>query len=373
MASNDRALDPEALKLFSFNVFSQLSGAVTAGMIHIGDQLGLYRILAASDGMTSNGIADASNLSERWVREWCANQVAARIVVAEYSYEQRESAEHVDENTTYKLTPEAVAVLANEEHPAFGMGMFHRLPATFDRLKDLPESFRTGIGFDYDAHGPEGAVGIERSFEPWSNAFLVNLVLPAMTGIVDKLKAGISVVDIGCGAGSAVLLMAQEFPQSTFIGIDISEHALARASEKLAQLSLSNVSFINAKTAELPKESSVDFVTTFDCIHDMTHPRKMIEDIYRMLKEDGSWLLVDIKAGNTLQENVSKNPMAALMYGISVLSCMASALSDHNGEGLGTLGLPSLLAEDFAHKAGFNSFRQLDISHSVNAFYEIQK
>ena len=92
-----------------------------------------------------------------------------------------------------------------------------------------------------------------------------------------------------------------------------------------------------------------------------------------MLKEDGSWLLVDIKAGNTLQENVSKNPMAALMYGISVLSCMASALSDHNGEGLGTLGLPSLLAEDFAHKAGFNSFRQLDISHSVNAFYEIQK
>jgi len=373
MTSTDRALDPDALKLFSFNVFTQLSGAVTAGMIHIGDQLGLYRTLAASDGMTSSNIADVSNLSERWVREWCANQVAARIVVAEYYYGVNESAERVDENTIYKLTPEAVAVLADEDHPAFGMGMFHRLPATFDRLKDLPESFRTGVGFDYDAHGPDGAVGIERSFEPWSNAFLVSLVLPTLTGMVEKLKGGISVVDIGCGAGSAVLLMAQHFPKSTFIGVDISDHALARASEKLALSGLNNVSFMNAKTAELPNVSSVDFVTTFDCIHDMTHPQKMIEDIYRMLKEDGSWLLVDIKAANTLQENVSKNPMAALMYGISVLSCMASALSDHNGEGLGTLGLPSLLAEDFAHRAGFSSFRQLDISHSVNAFYEIQK
>lgn len=373
MTSTDRALDPESLKLFSFNVFSQLSGAVTAGMIHIGDQLGLYRILAASEGLTSSDIAQAANLSERWVREWCANQVAARIVTAGYSYEVHEGARHVDANTTYNLTPEAVAVLANEEHPAFGMGMFHRLPATFDRLKDLPESFRTGIGFDYDAHGPDGAVGIERSFEPWSNAFLIDLVLPTLTGVVDKLRTGISVVDIGCGAGSAVLLMAKQFPKSTFVGIDISEHALARAAEKLVQSGLSNVNFMNAKTSELPKSSSVDFVTTFDCIHDMTHPRKMIEDIYRMLKEDGSWLLVDIKAGNTLQENVSKNPMAALMYGISVLSCMASALSDHNGEGLGTLGFPSLLAEDFARQAGFSSFQQLDIAHSVNAFYEIRK
>jgi len=373
MTSTDQALDPEALKLFSFNVFSQLSGAVTAGMIHIGDQLGLYRILAASDGLTSAGIAQAGNLSERWVREWCANQVAARIITADYSYKLDKMTWPVDENTIYKLTPEAIAVLANEEHPAFGMGMFHRLPATFDRLKDLPESFRTGLGFDYDAHGPDGAVGIERSFEPWSNAFLIDLVLPKLAGIIDKLMDGISVVDIGCGAGSAVLLMAEHFPNSTFTGIDISEHALARASEKLTFSGLRNATFVNAKAASLPTNSTVDFVTTFDCIHDMTQPREMIESIYRMLKEDGSWLLVDIKAGVTLADNVSKNPMAALMYGISVLSCMASALSDHNGEGLGTLGLPSLLAEEFAHKAGFTSFRQLDISHSVNAFYEILK
>lgn len=373
MTSTERPIDPDALKLFSFNIFSQLSGAVTAGMIHIGDQLGLYRILASSSGLTSAAIAQAGNLSERWIREWCANQVAARIVIAEYSYDPSRAEAHIDANTKYKLSPEAVAVLANEEHPAFGMGMFHRLPATFDRLKDLPESFRTGIGFDYDAHGPDGAVGIERSFEPWSNAFLIDLVLPTLSGIVDKMTAGIRVVDIGCGAGSAVLLMAQHFPKSTFVGIDISEHALARANEKLHQSGLGNVSFINAKNSSLPEGSSVDFVTTFDCIHDMTHPQKMIENIFHMLKNDGSWLLVDIKAGNTLSDNVSKNPMAALMYGISVLSCMASALSDHNGEGLGTLGLPSALAEDFALRAGFTSFQQLDISHSVNAFYEIKK
>ena len=360
-----RDLDPNLLKMYSFLVFSKLEGAVTSGMIHLGDRLGLYQSLSTfAHPVTSDELAASLQLHPRWVQEWIHNQAAARLIEVSIDEQGIE---------TYSMTPEAIVVLADEFHPAFGMGMFHRLPATFDRLKDLPESFRSGIGFDYDAHGPDGAVGIERSFEPWSNAFLIDLVLPTLSGVVEKLKAGISVVDIGCGAGSAVLLMAKQYPNSTFIGIDISEHALARASEKLIQSGLSNVSFLNARTSSSPNSASVDFITTFDCIHDMTQPRQMIEDIYRMLKEDGSWLLVDIKAGNTLADNVSKNPMAALMYGISVLSCMASALSDHNGEGLGTLGLPSLLAEEFAHQAGFTSFRQLDISHSVNAFYEIKK
>ena len=113
-------------------------------------------------------------------------------------------------------------------------------------------------------------------------------------------------------------------------------------------------------------------ITTFDCLHDMTQPARMVSTIKSSLKDDGTWLLVDIKALDTIEENVAKNPMAALMYGISVLSCMASALSEADGEGLGTLGLPASRAESYARGAGFTKFRQLDIPHSVNAFYEIR-
>ena len=332
-------------------------------MIHIGDKIGLYRALNVSEALTSQEIAEVTGTSERWVREWCANQVAARIVEADHANPQQ---------PRYSLSLEARAVLADPDHPAFGMGMFHRLPATMERLADLPEAFSSGVGFDYDAHGHEGAVGIERSFEPWSNTFLLPVVLPALHGVIEKLRSGAKVADIGCGAGSALLLMAKEFPNSTFVGYDISQYALARANEKASDLGLDNVRFVNPKNEAIANDHSIDFVTTFDCLHDMTRPQQMVQSIFEMLKIDGSWLLVEIKAMNTLAENVQKNPMAALMYGISILSCMASALSEKDGEGLGTLGLSRERAQSFATSAGFTNFDVLDITHSVNAFYEIR-
>ncbi len=355
--------DPDKLKFFSFGIFSQLSGAVTSGMIHLGDRLGLYKELARHSGISTVELAERLNLHERWVREWCSNQVAAKVVIASFV----ESGE-----TLFSLSPEGCAVLADDTHPAFGMGMFHRLPATMERLSELPSCFQSGLGFDYDAHGHDGAVGIERSFEPWSNAFLVPVVLPAISGLVERLTTGIRVADIGCGAGSAVLLMASAFPSSEFVGYDISEFALDRARAKALDAGVSNVRFVNPQDEALPSDHSFDFITTFDCLHDMTQPKKMVKSIHNMLNEAGVWLLVDIKALDTLQENVQKNPMAALMYGISVLSCMASALSEADGEGLGTLGLSARRAEEYTRSAGFRSFMQLDVTHSVNAFYEIR-
>ena len=356
--------NPDQLKMFSFNVFSQLSGAVTAGMIHIGDRLGIYRALAdAPHALDSVQLADRCGLHERWVREWLGNQVAARIVIADHSQ---------PENPRFSLTPEGRAVLADADHPAFGMGMFHRLPATMERLSELPTCFSTGIGFDYDAHGHDGAVGIERSFEPWSNANLVPVVLPAIDGVVSRLTAGIEVADIGCGAGSAVCTMAAAFPNSSFVGYDISRHALEIARSKANDRGLRNVRFVDPREEPLPEDGRFGFVATFDCIHDMTNPSKMVGSIRRAVSDNGVWLLVDIKALDTLEQNVAKNPMAALMYGISVLSCMASALSEPNGEGLGTLGLPPSRAEALAREAGFSTFATLEIPHSVNAFYEVR-
>jgi 2-polyprenyl-3-methyl-5-hydroxy-6-metoxy-1,4-benzoquinol methylase len=361
--TNPTEIDPDRLKMFSFGIFNQLSGAVTAGMIHLGDKLGLYTSLARLDrAVTTVELAESAGLDERWVREWAHNQAAARII-------------DVDTSATpelFSLSPEAVAVLASPEHVAYGMGMFHRFPQTMAALDVMPESFLTGLGHDYDSHGCEGAIGIEKSFEPWMRHHLLDTVLASLDGVVDRLTEGISVIDIGCGAGGAVLMMANAFPRSTFVGYDISAHALQRANERLAESGVDNARFVDPREEPIPVDGTCDLVTTFDCIHDMTHPQEMINAIRAAISETGTWLLVDIKGRDTFAENVAKNPMAPLMYGISVLSCMSSALSSPGGAGLGTLGLPASKAEEMARAAGFGRFTKLDVDHSVNAFYEIR-
>ena len=346
--------------LFSYRVFSKLEGAVTSAMVHLGDRLGLYRALADADSpLTSTELADRLGLDERWVREWAYNQGAAEIV-------------QIDDDERLSLAPEAVAVLADEEHPAFGMGSFHHLPQTMAALELLPESFRTGLGLDYDAHGPDCAEGVARGFEPWMRANLLPTVLPALDGVEAKLRDGATVLDVGCGAGGVVLVLAAAFPASRITGYDISQHALARARERQGEAGVTNASFADPRQDPMPTDGSADLVVTFDCLHDMTDPAGMVKAIRAALAEDGTWLLVDIKARETFAENVERNPMASLMYGISVLSCMSSALSEPGGAGLGTLGLSAAKAEQLARDAGFTRFRQLDIDHPINALYEIR-
>ncbi len=355
------ALDPDRLKLFSFQLFSQLQGAVTAGMIYLGDRLGLYRALAEAERpLTTTELAGRTGLHERWVREWAYNQAAARLV-------------DCDPGERLSLGAEAAAVLVDEHHPAFGMGMFQRLPQTIAALEVMPESFRTGLGHDYDSHGPGGALAIERSFEPWNRTYLVPEVLPKLDGVIEALARGIRVADIGCGTGSAPLLLGAAYPVSTVVGYDISAYALARARERLAASGLGNVSFADPRDAPLPADGSLGLVTTFDCIHDMTDPQGVIDAISAALAPDGTWLLVDIKAADSFAENAQRNPMAALMYGISVLTCMSSAMSAPHGAGLGTLGLPESKIRAMAAAAGLGHVRRLDIDHPTNAFYEIRR
>jgi len=362
-------IDPDALKFFSFLLFTKLEGAVTSGMVHLGDHLGIYRALKdAPRPLTTAELAAATGCHERWIREWCYNQASAKLI---NTSSRPSNPPSIDDDTFY-LSPEQAAVLADDQHPAFGMGMFHRLPQTMASLTHMPESFRTGIGRNYDSHGPEGAVGIERSFEPWTNHNLISNVLPQLDGVIDTLNGTARVADIGCGAGGAVLLMAKHFPSSSFVGYDISTYALTRATERLHGSGLTNACFADPRDTPLPTDHSVDFITTFDCIHDMTHPAQMMGAIREAISDDGTWLLVDIKAHDTFTLNATKNPMAPLMYGISVLSCMSSAMSAPDGAGLGTLGLSAGTAEEMARAAGFTRFRRLDVDHAVNAFYEIR-
>jgi len=359
MPTDDRAPDPERLKAFSKHVFGALEGAMTSAMICLGDRLGLYRSLAGDGPATSAELARRTGLSERWVREWLYQQGAAGVL--EYEGDER-----------FALTPEGRAVLAEERHPAFGCGMFSSLPDTMAVVEKLPEAFHSGVGLDYDALGPGGAAGVERGFAPWFRALLVPMALPRIAGLVAALERGARVADMGCGAGVALIEMAKAFPASTFHGYDISHHALARAEANRREANVNNVTFHDARREPLPGDGSFQLVTAFDCLHDMTDPARAVEAVRAALADDGVWLVCDIKAKDGYEANVEHNPMAALMYGTSVLTCMSSALSEPGGLGLGTLGLHEDLLRQMVAEAGFTRFEVLDLKHPVNAFYVVR-
>lgn len=352
-------MDVEKLKDFAKTVFGALGGATTSAMIHLGDRLGLYRALAGAGALDSRELAERTGLAERWVREWLHQQGAAGVL--EHRGEER-----------FALSEEGAAVLAEESHPAFGAGFFAQLPALLGLSDRLSESFQTGLGLPYDALGAEGAVGVERGLAPWFRALLVPMALPRVEGVVPLLETGVAAADVGCGAGVALLEMARAYPKSEFHGYDISRHALERAEENRREAGVSNARFHDVSVEPLPEDERFAFVTTFDCLHDMTDPAGAMRAIRRAIRPDGTWLIADVKAHETYEENVEKNPMAAMMYGMSVLTCMSSALSEPGGAGLGTLGLHEKLARRMTEEAGFSRFEPLELNHPVNAFYVVR-
>ena len=359
MGDDAPSTERERLKDYSKRVFGLLHGAVTSALIHLGDQLGLYRALAEGGPARSEELAERTGLQERWVREWLYNQGAAGLL--ELLPEGR-----------FGLSAEGRAVLAEEDHPAFGAGMFSQLPQTLAVAARLPESFRSGLGLPYDAFGPEGARGVERGFAPWYKNFLVPYGIGGVSGLREKLEAGGCVADVGCGSGLALLELARAFPEADLHGFDISEHALERAEANRSSAALANVAFHDAHREPLPDDGRFDLVLTFDCLHDMTHPEVVVGQIRRAIAGDGVWLIADIKSFPTFEENVKRNPMSAMMYGLSVLTCMSSALSEPGGAGLGTLGFHEQLARDMTRAAGFTRFRRMELDHPVNAFYEVR-
>jgi SAM-dependent methyltransferase len=351
--------DPEKLKAYLALIFGSLGGAMTSAMISLGDRLGLYRVLAERGTLSSDELAAATGLKERWLREWLYQQAASGVL--EHRGEER-----------FALSAEGAAVLADENHPAFGAGFFAHLPQTLGVVEKLPEAFRSGVGLPYDAFGPEGAAGIERGFAPWFRSMLVPMAIPRLPGVADALRRGGTAADVGCGSGVAVLELAKAFPNATFHGYEISEHALARARENQKRAGLANARFHDARVESLPTDASLDFVTAFDCLHDMAHPERALGSVRKSLRADGVFLICDIKARDSFAENVRRNPMAAMMYGTSVLTCMSSALSEADGLGLGTLGFPESLARKMCAEAGFSRFDPIDFGHPVNAFYVVR-
>jgi 2-polyprenyl-3-methyl-5-hydroxy-6-metoxy-1,4-benzoquinol methylase len=352
------SLDPREVGAFALSVWGYKEGEVVSLMIHLGDRLGLYRALDGAGPVTAAELAARTGLQERWLLEWLRGQAAARLLES-------------TDGERFELTPVGAAVLADEEGSlAFAAGAFEggRSPEFVD---DLADAFRTGVGLSYDRLGPSAAHQTERSLGPWARLALVPLIVPALEGVAAKLSSGARVADVGCGAGVALLALAGAYPASTFVGYDLSTHAIERARKKVAEAGLSNVTLEQLRAEDVPAGSGFDFVLTFDCLHDMTRPDLAAAAIRAAIADDGTWLVKDIRSSPRWEENL-RNPVLAMMYAFSVQTCMSSALSEPGGLGLGTLGFNPEVAEATARAAGFSRFRVHDFDDPANLYYEVR-
>ena len=277
------------------------------------------------------------------------------------------------EGGVFSLSPEAHAVLVNENHPAFLMGAFDSAVSVGPAIDRLQEAFRTGIGMSYDEHGPSCACAVERMGAFTKNHRLVPELIPQIGEMHGALSQGAKVIDVGCGGALSTIAMAKQYPESEFVGYDISEHALDRARGNLEESRLTNVSVANPFEEPMPQDASVDFATTFDVIHDTPYPAALIDDIYKSLKPGGVWLCEDIRGFETFEENLAKHPMASMLYGFSVMVCMNSAMSTEDGAGLGTLGFTEGLAREMTQEAGFVDFQKLNVENPLNNYYVLRK
>ncbi len=356
-----KALDKDKLNEFIRQTGSTVTAGFNCVISVLGDRLGLFRKLAELGSVSSQELADSLGLSERWIREWLHHQACVNQV------EYNEIAD------SFSLSPEAEAVLVDEDHPAYLMGAYHSALSVFPAAEQLEESFRTGLGMTYDDHGANCACGMEKMGAFTKKHRLVQEILPMVPDLVQQLTDGISVADVGCGGALSTVVMAQAFPSSTFVGYDTSEHALTLAKKNIEQAGLSNITVKNPMSDPLSQGSSVDFVTTFDVVHDTPYPRQMVEEIFESLNPSGRWLCEDIRGMNTFAENLREHPMAAMLYGFSLTICMSSGLSTKDGAGLGTLGFTEKIAQEMTRKAGFSGFKNLEVDTPLNNYYLLTK
>jgi SAM-dependent methyltransferase len=357
LASRTR-LSEDEVRLFAFQVWSYKQGEAVSLLIHLGTRLGLFAALRGAGPVTPALLAERTGCNERWVLEWLRAMGAARLL-------------DWHEDGRFELPAAGAAVLVDEEESLFYAGGAFTAPLDPSLVDDLAEAFRTGMGYPYDRQGTAGVHRTERMLGPWTRLALVPRILPALDGVVEKLEQGARVADVGCGAGLAVLAIAQAFPASEVHGFDISIHAVARARQLAGEQGVRNVVIHHADAASLPTEATFDLVLTLDCLHDMTRPHNAIAAVRRAIKDDGTWLIKDIRCAPEPRDNLS-NPMAALMYGFSIISCMSSALSEPGGAGLGTLGLNPQLLEELVRAAGFTNFKMHDFDEPANLYYEVR-
>ena len=334
------AIDESRLNAFLGAAVGDLGASISATLMLLGDRLGLYKALAKAPA-TPAELATRTQTHERYVREWLANQAAGGYV------------DYAPETGVYSLNAEQALCLADPNGPVDLPGAYNIIEATFHALDRTIDNFRSGRGMEWGEHHQCLFHGTERFFRAGYNAHLVGEWLPALDGMVDKLKSGAKVADVGCGHGASTVLLAKAYPKSQFIGYDYHDESIRVASERAAASGASNARFEVADASGYA-EQDFDLIAFFDCLHDMADPVGAARHARQALKPDGHVLLVEPFAGDKVEDNL--NPVGRVYYGASSQICVPVSLA-RKGPALGAQAGEAKLGA-IMREAGFSRFRR---------------
>ncbi|KAA8970148.1 class I SAM-dependent methyltransferase [Mycobacterium sp.] len=347
----------ESTEEFVARMGGAIDGACLALLASIGHQTGLFDVLAGLPPATSAQIAEAAGLHERYVREWLGGAAAGGIV------------EYRPAEQTYFLPRHRAAVLTRSAGTKNLARMATMIPMMGEVEQKIIGCFRNGGGLPYSEYPRFHAMMAEESGAVF-DAALVDVILPLVEGLPERLRAGAEVADFACGSGHAVNVMAQAFPASRFTGVDISEEAVAAAVAEARRLGLTNAHFERHDLATLDIVDAYDVVTVFDAIHDQAQPARVLANIYRALRPGGVFLMADVKASSCLEDNIGV-PFAPFLYTISTMHCMTVSLA-YDGAGLGT-AWGRQLATAMLADAGFTDLRVAEIEEDPRDLYYIAR
>ena len=343
MSEESAQVNEEKLHEFMGQMLADLGGAFTIPLVRIGDTLGLYKALHEKGPMTSTQLAEATKCDERYLREWLRAQAASNYL----AYDARTDA--------FSLPPEQAMVFVVEDSPVYMMGAFDAAVATLDNQSKVQDAFKTGKGVAWGDQSGCLFCATARFFRPGYQNHLVAEWLPALDGVVEKLERGAVVADVGCGHGFSTVLMAQAFPNPTFVGYDFHPSSIEKANAHAESHGVSdNTRFEVALAKDLPG-SGYDLVTFFDCLHDMGDPQGAAAQIKRSLKPDGTWMIVEPMAGDDVVDNF--NPVGRLFYSASTMVCVPTSLAQEVGAALGAQAGESRLREVIT-KGGFSAVKR---------------
>ena len=341
-ASEAGQINPEKLESFLGKVVADFGAALSSSLVYIGQKLGLYKALAEGGPATPAELAARTQTAERYVREWLINQAASGYV------------EYDAAAGRFRLPPEQAVALTDEDSPFYVGGGFYVIKAMTGATPRIAEAFRTGGGMLWGEHDPDLFVGTERFFRPGYRMHLVNSWIPSLTGVEEKLKAGGVVADVGCGHGASTVIMAEAYPASRFQGFDNHEPSIEHARRAAREAGVADrVTFEFARASEIPG-GPYDLVCFFDCLHDMGDPVGAMRRAHEVLDADGSALIVEPMAGNTVEENF--NVIGRTFSAASTLCCTANSLA-LGGPALGAVAAEQQL-RDVVTRGGFKEFRR---------------
>ncbi|HWF35346.1 MAG TPA: methyltransferase domain-containing protein [Solirubrobacteraceae bacterium] len=341
--STTQAIDEAKLNEFMGRFVGDLGATVSAALVVLGDRLGLYRAMGDGEPVSAEELAARTGTDARYVREWLSNQAAGGYV----SYDADTGA--------FFLTPEQSLALAQEGSPAFVPGAFQLMTSLIKDEEKIGQAFLSGDGVGWHEHHHDLFAGTERFFRPGYSANLVSSWIPALEGLQGKLEAGGRVADVGCGHGASTIIMAQAFPESTFVGFDYHEGSIETARQAAAEAGVGDRTSFEVASAKDYPGTDYDLVAMFDCLHDMGDPVGAAAHVLATLDGDGTWLIVEPYAGDRLEDNL--NPVGRVYYGASTLVCTPASRDQEVGLALGAQAGESRLREVIT-EGGFTRFRR---------------